>query len=285
MARIPIIAEEVNMNAGSQLPPILYKYRFWNDDNHKRLLKDNEIFLSSPALFKDPKDSKIPIHFDNGTEEKAFKIALSEIEHDHPCWNTKAQREHAKHLVSLSNWKDPKNLDRLYKFQRDKFNGAFGICSLSERKNLDQVWRVYGDQHKGFCVGFNVKKLMHFLKNVIFTRRGDPIILLEKVTYEDQDPYIDGWDNSDEAIVKVLRTKIKDDYAFEEEQRLILINGTNRQIKLRDDIIEEVIIGCKIDDPNMVQEIIDILRKKSTKGRLYKARQSSNGLQFDEIIY
>jgi hypothetical protein len=42
---------------------VLYKYRNWTDENHKKMLKENELFFASPRSFNDPFDCKIPVNF------------------------------------------------------------------------------------------------------------------------------------------------------------------------------------------------------------------------------
>lgn len=41
---------------GSQtkLPTILYKYRDWNNLNHRRIITNKELYLAKPGSFNDP---------------------------------------------------------------------------------------------------------------------------------------------------------------------------------------------------------------------------------------
>lgn len=41
-----------------EFPPILYKYRSWNDEYNKRFITEKEVFLSSPKQFEDEFDCK-----------------------------------------------------------------------------------------------------------------------------------------------------------------------------------------------------------------------------------
>jgi len=47
-----------------RLPRILYKYRDWKNEKHKRLITEQEIYFPSPLDFNDPFDSRIPIRWD-----------------------------------------------------------------------------------------------------------------------------------------------------------------------------------------------------------------------------
>ncbi|WBX97902.1 hypothetical protein [Chryseobacterium gambrini] len=44
-------------------PPIIYKYRCWNNEFHKKILTDGEVYLSSPRHFNDPFDFGIVQNF------------------------------------------------------------------------------------------------------------------------------------------------------------------------------------------------------------------------------
>ncbi len=47
----------------NNLPEIVYKYRCWSNTFHKNLLTKNEVFLSSPSVFNDPFDCRIPKNY------------------------------------------------------------------------------------------------------------------------------------------------------------------------------------------------------------------------------
>ena len=50
-------------------PDVLYKYRVWEHDYHKRILTEDEIYFASSADFNDPFDCAIPIRYDALTRE------------------------------------------------------------------------------------------------------------------------------------------------------------------------------------------------------------------------
>ena len=54
-------------------PEIVYKYRDWKTDLHKRLLLNNEIYLSSPKDFNDPFDCRITENYNLFTPEEEEK--------------------------------------------------------------------------------------------------------------------------------------------------------------------------------------------------------------------
>ena len=46
------------------IPSILYKYRDWSNIYHKKIITENQIFLSSQNGFNDPFDATIPFRYD-----------------------------------------------------------------------------------------------------------------------------------------------------------------------------------------------------------------------------
>ncbi|MDB4920732.1 MAG: hypothetical protein JWQ54_2715 [Mucilaginibacter sp.] len=44
-------------------PKLVYKYRDWSNDFHKKTLINMELFLASSSSFNDPIDCKIPIAY------------------------------------------------------------------------------------------------------------------------------------------------------------------------------------------------------------------------------
>lgn len=47
-----------------EFPEILYKYRIWDDDNHKNVISKRQLFYSQPSSFKDPIDCRSVIRYD-----------------------------------------------------------------------------------------------------------------------------------------------------------------------------------------------------------------------------
>ena len=263
---------------------VVYKYRDWSDALHKRMLSHNELFLASPISLNDPFDSRIPIRFNSGNEEKAFEMALRVVRYDHPTLDDAEHQKLANEIVAKGIWKDPRNIEEQKEFQRQKINNDFGVCSFSAKKDINLAWTHYGANHSGFCVGFNTKGVIdHFRKNLSSTGL---IADFYPVKYVEEFPYIDGFQtpNSDNLIT-VLSTKARP-WAYEEEIRLILITGTNQSVTLDDTVIQEVILGMRMPD-EFKNEIIQIAKSKENKMRIFQAKLADNSFQimFDQISY
>lgn len=155
-----LILEEKNCKELG-LPPILYKYRHWDDEFHKRILIDNELYFASPKEFKDKDDCKIPIYSDSLTKKKAFKhCGTLLIDTNH---NRQKRREEAKRLVAKGGLRtNKKKLDEANKIYFEEFHNTIGVLSLTAYPDNLRMWNEYADGGKGFCVGFNSIPLCEF---------------------------------------------------------------------------------------------------------------------------
>lgn len=264
---------------------VVYKYRDWSNNLHRRILTHNEIFLASPSSLNDPFDSRIPIRFDGGDERKAFEMALRVVRHDHPEQLDDVIRQKlAKEIIALGTWKDPRNIRAQEEFQRRKIDNDFGVCSFSAKRDINLVWTHYGANHNGFCVGFSSEGVInHFRKNL---SSSGLIADFYPVKYVDEYPYIDGFETPNpDNLITVLSTKGRP-WEYEKEVRLILITGTNQPVMLEDAVIQEVILGIRMPD-EFKEEVIRIAKSKENQIRLFQARLAENSFQivFDQIIY
>lgn len=273
------------MEKVQRYPKVLYKYRDWRDDCHKKILSHNEIFFASPKSLNDPFDCKIPIRFDKANEQTVFEMALRTIKYDYPTLGDEEQRRLAKEVTGKGKWKAPINIEAQKEFQRKKITRDFGVCSFSKRRDINLVWTHYGAHHYGFCIGLNIASLINEIENRIFLSTN-LIIDPYPVNYVDKFPYIDAFEGSNaDHLITVLTTKAIP-WKYENEFRLILINGTNQAVRLSDHVIKEVIFGIRMKD-YYKDEIIQILKTKKNRVQLFQAKLAENSFKivFDKISY
>lgn len=75
----------MNINSSKiHYPKILYKYRDWDNELHKKVLLENKLYLASPKDFEDIFDCNLPEKFPRKDElynffiDKAKKIRLGQ---------------------------------------------------------------------------------------------------------------------------------------------------------------------------------------------------------------
>jgi len=236
-----------------EIPEKVYKYRTWYDPNHQRIIKDNELYLSSPKDLNDPFDCKII---------SDFNLLLTDED-----VNEYIKRFEAKYKVDQSDLKnrfaDRDEFQRNYeKMVIDDVDTYYGLLSLSCSWNIVSMWYHYSDCYKGFCVGFWEEKLRetgYFDGVGIVDYVPELPVMKPNVATS---PY-------EESFLKRIASRWFTkhiDWINEQEFRLIknffLIDPPyKRAIQIPDNIIAEVILGINISD-NDKTEIIKVCKKK-----------------------
>lgn len=220
---------------------IIYKYRDWTNTYHRELLYENEIYLSSPKDFNDPFDCRIHPNLKLlDTEEKRTEFANKQIiSNFQRLENEGINIEDALNNLSNRLSKDlPREDDFYSEISEDFQNRNYGVLSLSLLWDSILMWSYYGNNHQGFCLGFNRKKL----EDSGLFGKGGPVM------YKEDYPSIDPLDDD---LIKIgfieTHTKAKK-WCHEEEYRFFHLNPDGfsqkeRKIKLNDEFFEELILG------------------------------------------
>ncbi|MBC8753810.1 DUF2971 domain-containing protein [Kordia sp. YSTF-M3] len=249
---------------------IIYKYRNWHEKFHKNVLIENEIYLAPPNSFNDPFDCKIPENFhliDNESKREEFANFYV--------------NKHKEKLISLS--KKPEiiksnlkerlkvNLDDEHLFnekrENEELDSCYGVFSGSKTWKSILMWSHYGDNHKGYCIGFKEELI---IKSNKFGRGGH-------VNYSKEFPIRNPLDFSNDIVKDSfiqMYTKAEE-WKYEEEYRLSILNpdgltNIERIVKLDDNFISEVILGVSINEKDK-NEIIEICKRKQLK--VYQAKK------------
>ena len=260
----------------NHIPERLYKYRYWNNEEkykfHKNILTERQLFFSNSAYFDDPDDCRFPVKFDftfESIKDRMKKTYLS--------------------LPGLHVLKD-NQLDSLIKQQYyerfgtesarairekefyDYFNSTLVIYCLSISNSNLNMWNKYGDNFKGFCVGFDFHKS---LASLVEASIGGT--------------YVNYVDTTSESLIypNIHSKKGLEDYAwfffdlinkkynswsFEKEYRLYKVNFDylndpalpkfNNVYTVPKICFNEVIFGSKMDEKN-IEEIIDVCNRNN----------------------
>jgi hypothetical protein len=238
-------------------PDVIYKYRKWNDNNHKKLLTNNELYMSPSNLFNDPFDCKIyKNYYLLDTPEKIEEYIKKSLEKasDWKNDNNKTSLEMRKTLE-----KRLSNIDKYQvrsEYYDDEFNNKYiGVACFSKRWDSILMWSHYANNHNGFCIGFDEKRMRY---SMLFGK-GD------YVKYSEDFPIIHPDDNEKEA--QNLRTYYKSkEWEYEQEYRFMNLyfdsggadaNSAKRIVKIEDKHIVEIILGVNMPEKDK-KEIIKI---------------------------
>lgn len=246
------------INSSNNKIMILYKFRDWNNDNHKRVLLFRELFFSSPKQFNDPFDCKIFPDYRvlRENEEERLRFLNSKCIEHHPDYSY-AQRIG---LVTQQSsdpdmFSDEKIAIHLRRFS-NLLNAYFGVLSVGINNAKDlQMWSSYAASGTGFSIGFKQKELCSQLK-----MQFDESIDFGPVDYVSKMPRILPSADYKESSLTIIKSKNKLTWNHEAEFRFVLSAGANQPYTYQTSVVEHVIIGpsMKADDQSV---IIDICRQ------------------------
>jgi hypothetical protein len=259
-------------------PLSLYKFRVLDKTSHKEILKSNLLSFPSPDKFNDPFDCAIPIHYDQGNKQEITRYWEEHFKISRPDLNRK---ERKKAAIEAYNGIRQRG-ERTVRIQEGLLSDVIGIFSLSGNYKSILLWSHYADSHKGFCVGFNVRKLINFCGRRYVELQE--LISLEEVSYREKYPFINAYEMSKNERLKGQVLTKSPEWRYEREYRLIWFRGGNKKLNIDDGIIKRVILGCKMTQVGK-DEIISILKTRKDRVYLYQAKQKqgSFGLDFQLI--
>jgi Mg2+ and Co2+ transporter CorA len=151
------------LNDLNSIPPILYKYRSWDDHYDKTILTEQHIFFAAPTSFEDPLDCKNKVRYDLLTDEEIFQKYLSDSQSKNPNFSKDEHRKWAKKHFEKSPLRNSAILDQMQKKKFEEYDKRMGVLSLTADPRNIRMWEKYSNNHKGFCVGFNTKSLFRSL--------------------------------------------------------------------------------------------------------------------------
>lgn len=254
------------------MPPVLYKYRNWEIDFHRRLLFDNEIYFSSMDDLNDPYEGAILFryHPDELTEENVKKKHELLIRGRFPAITQEEIKKDWESDDFVGKLKDKNHILGINKQYREQNNSVWGVYSLTQTNRNYLLWSYYANSHKGFCVGLDSKKLAIQLQCSFI-----------EVEYEVSPPYIGLFDDVITVSRKLLSTKAEF-WKHEEEIRLRKGNAVNTKFHVPNDCILEVIFGCKMPKETRF-EIAKAISEKNKNVKMFEAKLDVEEFKLDIV--
>lgn len=258
-------------------PKTIYKYRSWDNCNHKRILLNNELYVPSVSQLNDPFDCLIKYNYseieNEGLTERIvnmyfedFGNRIIELGYEKEKLINNSDSNIQLELLNLK-----KYYDEVFKENRKKH---LGVISFSKVWNNLLMWSHYSDSHKGFCIGFNTRKLIEskFFQNS------------NQVSYPNSYPVVNPFDKDFEKISSIFYNK-SIDWRHEEEYRMTKLFGYSRNndvfqkqkvFYFEDDFINKIILGWKISKKHS-DEILTHCVKKNIP--VYQTEKVSNNFK------
>lgn len=237
-----------------EFPKILYKYRYWNNDYHKRFITKREVFMASAKTFKDELDCHNPTRYDLLTSDQIFELYLSDSQKLNQHFTQEQHIQFAKEWTKKSPLKDEKKIPQLMVESVQKFYEHEGILSLTENWNNDEMWEKYADKHKGFCIGYNSNVLFEYLSG------GGVVDYVDEIPKIYPEPIMSYFEAMQNRVYKKDKK-----WEFEQEYRTKKFYNRpatieDRRILLPKEAFNHIIIGNAISDFNK-EELIKNVQK------------------------
>ena len=234
------------------IPPIIYKYRDWENKSHRQILKKREIYFAQPNSFEDPLDCHIPRRFDLLTDDDILDKYRRDLKKENPNLDGEEIEAIAKEWFDKGFLRDEKRIQEMQDFFWQDFNKRYGICCLTPVPDSKEMWDKYSNHLKGFCVGFHSLILFKDKQHV---GGGGP------VSYFQELPTLIPF--KEEPMVELQRQiySKEEKWSFEKEYRLSKIKIKNRSAKIPKEAYAEVIIGSEIQK-NYKKDIIRIVTNR-----------------------
>ena len=270
------------MNTEQEEIKILYKYRNWDNNLHRCILIHNKLYLPLISELNDPFDFQLKLSIASVDTKKrveyladlmlksAKKDGVLKIDDENEFEIRRKIRKSIEDNGSLF-------LENYMSKIKEHYFKYISVLSLSEVWNNILLWTHYSNNHSGFCIGFNKKKLdnLRKLDNLLFFGSHG------KIHYSSEYPIIDiiKWNENDlEAMLSESHIK-SIDWSYESEYRYIrnwfpdIPTPEGRTAIIEGAFIDEVIIGLNISTDNE-KEIREICVKKNIP--LYKIQKSDS---------
>lgn len=256
-----------------EFPETLYKYRSWEDVNHRKIITERQAFFAPPNSFDDPLDCKIPTRWDLLTKKEIKDKYLLHSKEINAGFSRQQHRAFSRKWTEEKQIWNVKNLQKWQIEAFEKHNERSGIFCLAEFPNNQTMWNAYSNCQTGFCVGFEPLTLFSS-----FQGAGG------HVRYVDELPIIYPTPKHDYDTQNFLQvyTKLKK-WEFEKEYRSYIFKETplNDDTRIKTVPVEaykEIIIGNNMPI-SMIDELIDHIPQELKHIKLRKACLINGNIQ------
>lgn len=237
---------KITINHGTlddiEFPPILYKYRDWSDEFHKRFITEREVFMASAQSFKDKLDCNNSTRFDLLSDKQIYQYYRYWSEKENLNWKRYQHKDFARKLLKQTPIKNKKHVENWMEDTRNQYYQHDGIFSLTANPENEKMWEEYANKNSGICIGYNTRELFRYLGG------GGEVQYLDELPIILPEPFM----HFAEAMRNRVYCKLRE-YEYEEEYRTRIFSPNkltliDRQVKLPNEVFNKVILGSNVSD-------------------------------------
>lgn len=273
---LPFIKQQLDFDSVTRLNlKSLYRFTYFDNDNFYEDLLNNILYFSSKNQFNDPFDSQIPTKYKLCSEKELDKYLENLLVKRGLDGDNSEKIQIAKERLK-------KNPQEIQNTIGDLIEKRIGILSLTENyKNL-LLWAHYANKHTGFCIEIDAQLLnkiilAEFIKN-------KELAFIFKVKYQNKFPIINPCKQSFEQRTKLQFLIKSKDWEYEQEWRILLLNGSRQKVELPKGVIKNIYFGLRSSDEN-INRSKKILKISNPGIGIFKAQKEEDkfGLSFNKL--
>ncbi len=143
------------------MPKAIYKYRIWGDENTDRIIKNKEIYLASPGIFKDGYNECIlKERYDLVTTALLMEKIKQDTRNEFKWMTEKDVETRAMKRINDCKFFDTDNRKQVEQWSNKIQNDNLGIFCSSISKTSIEMWEKFGNLSTGYCVGLIPSELI-----------------------------------------------------------------------------------------------------------------------------
>jgi Protein of unknown function (DUF2971) len=199
------------------IPSSLYKYRSFSNE-HKDAIEKGVLWRSSPNSFNDPYDSVV--YFD---PNRFFMENQAAEDFDRLLRDASADDRDAI-LQEIDSWLTTQNAE-LVRSISERNRAGFSVLALGENATSVLMWSHYSDDHKGFCIEYDLSALPG---DDLRRRFCYPVFYRRKLT--DGTRYLERMNPRavNDSFYTYMCLLKSDEWAYEREWRIVYPGGPSR---------------------------------------------------------
>ena len=236
---------------------LIYKFRHFDHcGHHLRLLSRGELYFAKPKQFNDPFDCFTTLRFDLATEAELIPEYVAQARRYKPDITDEEAQEWAEQEYAREGPESRFDHQHNIRLSREGMDERWRVCTLSADWRSLLMWSHYSDNHRGFCVGFDHKRLC---QQLYAEGKSSPFRDFP-VSYRDNPPLsVPGRTEHVEAVYRGLNVKHLG-WAYEQEHRIVALDLQDPVYSVDPATISEVTLGCQCNESDRARvfEALDV---------------------------
>lgn len=237
-----------------ELPILIYKYRDWSNDFHKRFITNSEIFFASPNTFEDKFDCHNPTRFDLLTKSQIYDFFLWSSKNENPNFTRQQHRYFARNWSKTTAVNNKEYVKVFMENSIEEYYQHQGILSLTENCDNDFMWNKYANNEEGFCIGYNTKILFRSIG------MGGPVEYVDELPKVFPEPFMEPFVATRNRIFFKHKKWIDEDEYRTSKFFPNKATIEDRQVEIPKSAFNKVIIGSKISEADKLHLKEEILK-------------------------